>query len=146
MHLDLIRFPKEYTGNGYVTLEKEVSVNDEDSKKQEIKLVNRQLTFEEEVALTNIDAMKSEITSIHKFENADKTNKSYALPKDKESVLQDDRFYTIIMLSHYLYELRRQNVVNKNNEDNDLNNFANFVRKLNGANKNNNNIISRVFR
>jgi hypothetical protein len=124
MGLDLIHFPKEYTGHGYVTLEKtiEVEINSEDgasianSKQKEVKLQNKMLSFEEEVALMNIDALKTEITSIHKFENAEKTSKSYALPKDKENVMHDDRFYCIIMLSHYLYELRRKSVVKQNNK------------------------------
>ena len=115
MQLDLIKFPKEYDGKGYITLEKQDG--------NEIKLISRNLSFEEEVALTNIDVLKTEITSIYKFENPEKTSKSYKLPKDKENKMNDDRFYTIIMLSHYLYDLRRKNIVNKENECFDLENF-----------------------
>lgn len=105
MQLDLIKFPKEYDGKGYVTLQRQQG--------EEIKLNNKSLSFEEEVALTNIDVLKTEVTSIYKFENPEKTSKKYALPKDKEGKMHDDRFYTIIMLSHFLYELRRQHVIKK---------------------------------
>ena len=61
----------------------------------------------------------------YKFENPEKTSKSYALPKDKESRMHDDRFYTIIMLAHYLYELRRGQVLVTENSDYDFCTFIN---------------------
>ena len=105
MQLDLLKFPKEYDGKGYVTLQ--------ESKGEEIKLIKKHLSLEEEVSLINMDILKTEITSIYKFENPEKTNKSYKLPKDKERIMNDDRFYTIIMLAHYLHDLRRKNITNK---------------------------------
>ena len=105
MKLDLIKFPKEYSGKGYVTLERE--------KNGEIELYKKTLSFEEEVALVNIDVLKTEITSVYKFENPEKTSKSYRFSKEKEGKMHDDRFYTIIMLSHFLFDLRRKNIVNK---------------------------------
>jgi len=107
MQLDLIKFPKEYDGKGYVTLQKQVG--------EEIKLVTKTLTIEEEISLLNIDILKTEITSIYKFENPEKTSKSYRMSKEKEGKVHDDRFYTIIMLSHFLYDLRRKNITNKKN-------------------------------
>ena len=68
--------------------------------------------FEKE-SLINIDLMKTEITSIHKHTNPEKTSVSYALSKEKENKLHDDRFYTIILLAHRLYEIRRSSIVNK---------------------------------
>ena len=82
-------------------------------------LENYQLSDEETVALANIDLMKNEITSIYKYENAEKTTKSYALAKDKESKMHDDRFYTAIMLAHYLYDLRRGQTVMSEEDNND---------------------------
>lgn len=76
---DLIRLPKEYSGSGYITLLKE---NDGEQN-----TYNRSLSFEEEIALMNIDILKTEMTSMFKFENTEKTTKSYALSKDKESVM-----------------------------------------------------------
>jgi len=106
MQLDLFKFPKEYDGKGYVTIQKNVG--------DEIKLITRSLSMEEEVCLLNMDILKTEVTSIYKYENPEKTNKSYKLPKEKEKTMNDDRFYTIILLAHYLYDLRRKNITNKN--------------------------------
>lgn len=103
MQLDLIKFPKEYDNKGHVVLQH--------YKGNEVKLETRHLTMEEEVSLINLDILKTEITSIYKFENPEGTSKSYKLPKDKERIMNDDRFYTIIMLAHYLYEIRRKNIV-----------------------------------
>jgi len=103
--------------------------------------------MEEEIALMNIDVLKNEITAIYKFENPEKTSKSYRMSKEKEGKVHDDRFYTIIMLSHFLYDLRRKNIVNRNNGDNDLSNFANFTRKINSSNSSSNgSMFSRIFR
>ena len=55
--------------------------------------------------------MKTETTSIYKYENAEKTTKTYALAKDKESTMHEDRFYVLIMLAHRLYELRRGQII-----------------------------------
>lgn len=106
MGLDLIKFPKEYDGKGYIAIS-------EDDEKGNSKLKNKNLTMEEEVSLINLDILKTEITSIHRFENAEGTSKTYKLSKEKERKMGDDRFYTIIMLSHFLYELRRKNITNK---------------------------------
>ena len=56
--------------------------------------------------------MKTEITSIHKTTNPENTSVTYALSKEKENRMHDDRFYTIIMLAHRLYELRRGQIIN----------------------------------
>ena len=65
------------------------------------------------MALVQIDLMKVELTAIHKTQNAEKTSVSYALSKEKENRLHDDRFYTLIMLAHRLYEIRRGTITNK---------------------------------
>lgn len=70
-----------------------------------------ELSEDEIISLANIDLMKTETTSIYKYENQDKTSKTYALAKDKESSMHDDRFYVLIMLAHRLYELRRGQVI-----------------------------------
>lgn len=102
MDLGVIRFPKEF-----------------DSTKDYVRLTNANgdhvedkfLSEDERVALVEIDLMKEEITNIQKYTNADKTSATYALAKDKENVMHDDRFYVAIMLAHRLYELRRGTVV-----------------------------------
>ena len=103
MNLGVIKFPYEFKQE-FIAMAKKA--NDD----TEI-IENYQLSDEEIVALANLDLMKNEITSIYKYENAEKTTKSYALAKDKESKMHDDRFYTVIMLAHYLYDLRRGQTV-----------------------------------
>lgn len=119
MSLDLMKFPKEYDGKGYIAVEEVV--------KDELKLVNRSLTSEETIALINLDILKTEITSIHKYENAEGTSKTYKLTKEKERKMGDDRFYTIIMLAHFLYELRRKNITNKDIPQQDVDFSTLFV-------------------
>lgn len=106
MSLDLIEFPKEYHNKGYV------SVTVDEKGKREIK--QKQLSTEEEIALVNMDIMKTEITSIHSFKNPEGIITRYSLPKEKERIMHDDRFYTIIMLAHKLYEIRRKEQLGKN--------------------------------
>lgn len=119
MGLDLIKFPKEYDGKGYIAISEDIN--------GESKLINKNLTMEEEVALINLDILKTEITSIHKFENVEGTSKTYKLSKDKERKMGDDRFYSIIMLAHYLYELRRNKIVNREVQQANINFSSLFV-------------------
>lgn len=105
MDLGVIKFPYEYKSE-FISIANKV---DDETQK----LDTYQLSVDEIMALQSIDIMKAEITSIYKYENADKTSITYALTKEKESDpnFHDDRFYTIIMLAHYLYELRRGQTV-----------------------------------
>lgn len=111
MRLDVIKFPKEYNGKP------EIAMTVEGDKEDEVDIKYKTLSIEEQVALINIDIMKTETTSIHKYENPEKTNVRYALPKEKEKMIGDDRFYTLIMLAHYLYQLRREDQLSKGRQD-----------------------------
>lgn len=102
MHLDLIKFPQEYNGKGNVSIQK--------GKELEV----RNLSLEEEIALINIDLMKSELTSIHKL-----TNGKYHIPPEKARILKDDRFYTLLLMAHSLYELRREDALKKSRKKRD---------------------------
>jgi hypothetical protein len=104
LELDLIKFPKEYSGKGFINL-----IID-DGKERDIR--ERHLTDEEEIALVNIDIMKEETVSIHRHKSSN-GNISYALPKDKENKMNDDRFFTLLLLGHFLYELRRESITKK---------------------------------
>lgn len=106
LKLDLIKFPKEYDGKPEVPMTIE-------GKNGEVEIQYRALSIEEQVALVNLDIMKSEATSIHSFENLERTSIRYALPKEKEKLMSDDRFDTLAMLAHYLYELRRDDFLSK---------------------------------
>lgn len=103
--LGVIKFPYEYKQE-FISMTKEI---DDGTQKME----TYQLSIDEIVALQSIDIMKNEITAIYKYQNAEKTTCTYALSKEKEndSNFHDDRFYTIIMLAHYLYGLRRGQTV-----------------------------------
>ena len=103
--LDLIKFPREYDGKPELAIPKD--------EKDSLELDYRSLSLEEQVALINIDIMKTEMTSIHKFENAERTNVTYKLPKEKENKMHDDRFYTLLLLAHHLYEKRRADSMSK---------------------------------
>lgn len=108
--LDVIKFPKEYMGKGYIIETEDTGTGDNATRT----LKEKKLTFEEELALINIDAMKSEVTSIHRITSDGKTK--YKLPVDKEKKgYHDDRFYCLLMLSEFLYEKRRKDKLGKNN-------------------------------
>lgn len=98
--LGVIKFPYEFK-NEIISIAKRKDDSDEEI------IEKYQLSSDEILSLAQLDLMKNEITSIYKYENAERTSKSYALAKDKEGKMHDDRFYVIIMLAHYLYELRR---------------------------------------
>lgn len=102
INLGVIKFPYEYKQDFIATAKIE---NDDE------KLEQYQLSDDEIAALMNIDLMKIETTSIYKYENAEKTSKTYALAKEKENSMHDDRFYVLIMLAHRLYELRRGQII-----------------------------------
>ena len=44
-------------------------------------------------------------------QNKEKTVVSYALSKEKENKMHDDRFYVAILLAHRLYEIRRGEII-----------------------------------
>lgn len=104
MMSDLIKFPKEYNGKPEIPITIE-------GEKNEVDIKYRPLSVEEQVALVNLDIMKTEVTSIHRF--GTDVNVRYSLPKEKEKTHHDDRFYALIMLAHYLYELRRDDQMSR---------------------------------
>ena len=106
IELGVIRFPYEYNGSDYIQIIKNVDGSNEESEMY-------RLHDEEKVALMQIDMMKSEITSIHRYTNSENTTEMFALSKEKENTMHDDRFYVAIMLAHRLYELRRGEVIAK---------------------------------
>lgn len=114
MHLDLIKFPREYNGKGFVVIQKGDIIE------------NRPLTFEEEIALINIDALKTELTSIYKL-----GDNRYGLQKDKERKLHDDRFYVLLMLAHGLYKLRQDDQLNRTRRNDPTNYSDYFLFNLN---------------
>lgn len=102
--MDLIKFPREYSGKGSIRVYESNGGGEENEESYKDII----LSDEQEAALYNIDSLKTEVTSIHRFTNNSSKNVYYALPKDKENKMHDDRFYTFIMLCHFLYQLRRE--------------------------------------
>ena len=116
INLGVIRFPYEYGGQEYLRIEKPQDDNkrgkSKDDAEEEVEVYY--LSQDEKLSLSQIDLMKQEITSIYKTSNPENTSVRYALSKDKENKMHDDRFYTILLLSHRLYELRRSKTVRRN--------------------------------
>ena len=105
MDSGVIKFPYEFK-------QEFISIAKNNNNSNEETIESYQLSEKEIIALQNIDMMKTETTSIYKYENQEKTTKTYALAKDKENILHDDRFYVLIMLAHRLYQLRRGQTIN----------------------------------
>lgn len=106
MNLGVIHFPLEYNGGDYV----QVVDGIDKATGQEI-LKTHELSLEEQTSWVNIDLMKNEITSMQKTTNPENTSVTYALPPDRINKLHDDRAYTLVLLAHRLYELRRKDKV-----------------------------------
>jgi hypothetical protein len=106
MNLGVIHFPLEYNGGDYVQVVDGV----DKATGQEI-LKTHELSLDEQTAWVNIDLMKNEITSMQKTTNPENTSVTYALPPDRANKMHDDRAYTLVLLAHRLYELRRKDKV-----------------------------------
>lgn len=111
-NLGVIKLPIEYSGQDFIR----IPISEDEKPKRRGKQSEDDtsddklyyLSQDEKLALSQIDLMKTEITSIHKFTNPDNTTVRYSLPKEKENKMHDDRFYVAILLTHRLYELRRE--------------------------------------
>lgn len=113
MNIGALRFPLEYSGQEY--LRKPTTENGSLGRQKTEEEVPElyYLNNEEKLGLAQIDLMKQELTSIVKMSNPENTSVRYALPKEKENRMHDDRFYVAILLAHRLYELRRAKAVKK---------------------------------
>jgi hypothetical protein len=140
LNLDLISFTAEYNLDGHIMLpfatNKEIEVETEDDngnvkliKEKEIIHKKVKLDFEQELALKNIDLTKEELANIYRETNG--TSYNYKLSKDKENTMHDDRAYCMAMLGWYLQQLRRDNIINKPQEEIDIFNMPTQVSSLN---------------
>lgn len=129
MELGVIRFPYTYNGQDFLKLTVGTrKVKDRETGKmvdEEI-MENYNLSKEEIVHLNQIDLMKTEICSIHKTVNAEKTAVSYALAKEKQNIMHDDRFFTMLLCSHRLYEIRRGRSLRANSVKKDISQYIQF--------------------
>lgn len=123
MDLGVMKFPKEYSGQDMIKISTKINA---ETNEEEFEMYD--LSFEEKLALTQIDLMKTEITSIYKSENNERTTVSYALSKEKENKMHDDRFYVAILLAHRLYEIRRGSVIKPQSKTQNLSLYKNLAR------------------
>ena len=110
MELGVIHLHYQYNGQEFLNISKGVDKNGEEI------LETYNLSQDEMISLSQIDLMKTEICSIHKSSNPEGTSVTYALPREKQNIMHDDRFYTAIMLAHRLYEIRRGKTLEKPKE------------------------------
>lgn len=141
VNLDLISFTSEYDLKGHITIPKEtgkeveVEVDDENGnqkkvKEKEIEYKVYKLDFEEEMALKNIDLAKEELINIYRHDGTN-NNYRYDLPSDKKNKMNDDRAYCLAMLGWYLQQIRRDEIINKQQEEIDLTKVPTLVSSLN---------------
>lgn len=121
MELGVIRFPYQYNGQEFLKILKGINSETGDEIME-----TYNLSQDEIVALNQIDLMKTEICSIHKTVNAEKTSVNYALAKEKQNSMHDDRFFTILLCSHRLYELRRGKTIKDNRRKRDVSQLVQF--------------------
>lgn len=95
----------------------EKAIKEELAKANTVKTKMVKLNWFEELALTNIDALKEELVNMtrKKHENG---KDSFELIPEKARILNDDRAYTLALLSHALHELRRKEIVGKPKQSN----------------------------
>lgn len=113
MNLGLIKFPYENNWNDVIPMITGIDSNGEEIREEHY------LSEEEMLSLSQIDLMKQETTSIQKTENQERTSVQYALSKDKANTMHDDRWYTLILLAHHLYELRKGAALDSRKKEND---------------------------
>lgn len=104
-NLDLIKFTKDYDMKGYIYLDEENQMDEDNDLKQ------YKLSLDEEVSLKQIDLSKEELVNIYRYENG--TSVKYSLPPEKEKKMHDDRAYCLAMLAWRLQQLRRNEIVGK---------------------------------
>jgi len=105
INLDLIEFPSSYDGKDVIYLHDDETGED----KQHF------LNMEEKLFFVQMDLAKEELVNIHRFESSNK-NCRYDLSPEKANKMHDDRAYTIAMLAWHLQQVRREHIVNPNNQ------------------------------
>lgn len=133
---DLIRFPSEYNGRGYINIPvetgKDIVIEKNKNKKikdKEIEYKKIKLDKNQEIALKNIDLAKEELVHIYRTDNPQHTVHTYALNKEVENKMHDDKAYCLALLGWYLQEVRISHIVNKKKEV-DYSNIPYFVSDI----------------
>lgn len=100
-------------------------MQEELSKIQSVSTRIEKLDWKEELALSNIDAMKEEVVNIVR-KKRESGKDSFDLAPEKVGKLNDDRFYTLIMLAYALQQERRKHLMQRH----DTTNTATLLDKL----------------
>lgn len=106
MKMDMIKFNKSYSDENVITVE---------NSPGEYERIT--LAFEERLALIELELLKTETTSMRKY------GESYEIQKDRQGKLNDDRFDTLVMLAHYLYNIRKDETVKRGKKKRDLRDY-----------------------
>ena len=153
MNMDVISFTTDYDNKGYLTIfetdEKELN---KEKKRIENELRSQHVSEEElltkvqerlkdasciktkivkldpyqEIALSNIDALKEEMVNIVR-KKRDSGKDSFDLIPEKQSKLNDDRFYCACLCAYCLSEKRRENITKRKSIEN-IEQFIQFRR------------------
>ena len=129
MELGVIRFPYAYNGQEFlkiVTGAKKIKDSETGKVIEDEIIETYNLSQNEILNFNQIDLMKTEICSIYKYSNAENTSVTYALAKEKQNTMHDDRFFTAILLAHRLYELRRGKAIRKRRAKRDVSEYVQF--------------------
>lgn len=138
---NVVEFPEEYNGRGYVDLIYEIDEKGKakqrysyptekemtqlEKKGIQIETRRHNLDQDEEEALVQIEAMKTEIVNMYRFKSATGKDR-FELAPDKVSYMHDDRNYCFILLCHILSQLRRKSITDRKRADTS----DDFVAKL----------------
>lgn len=126
MDIGVLRLPREYSGQDIVKIP-----NGVDPETGDEIFLTHEFSLEEGLALGQLDLMKNEITAIQRYSNPENTAVTYALSKEKENTMHDDRFYVSIMLAHRLAELRRGKAIRQHAEKDDFDTAPSLVSVVN---------------
>lgn len=114
--LGVVTFPADYDGKDVL-----VSIDDDGNE------IVYNLSMEEQISLQQIELLKNEIITMCKF--VSNGNATYNYPTDKRNKMHDDRVFAFGLLCWYLAQLRRNQIVNAE-EDFDYSSAPSFVSSV----------------
>lgn len=114
--LGVVTFPADYDGKDVL-----VSIDDDGNE------IVYNLSMEEQISLQQIELLKNEIITMCKF--VSNGNVTYNYPTDKRNKMHDDRVFAFGLLCWYLAQLRRNQIVNAE-EDFDYSSAPSFVGSI----------------
>lgn len=120
MELGVLHFPYSYSGQEFLQIPTGI-----DGSGEEI-FETYNLSQDEILNFTQIEKAKSELAAFHRYTNPENTSVTYALAKEKQNKMHDDRAYCLFLLAHRLYELRRGKAIRKHRAKRDISEYIQF--------------------